>query len=304
MNIEFKENFNIKPLTTFKIGGVVSRIYFPKNKEELIYLLKTEANSIVLGSCSNVLFSSSGYNGVIISTKKLNNYIINDNLITAESGVIGPFLSQKALDNSLSGFEFMVAFPGSIGGNIYMNAGAHGQTISDKLVSVTVYDLVNKSVKSLLKTDLNFEYRYSLLQNNQYILLDATFEMTKADKIDITSLMSKNIEFRKSVQPSLSYPNAGSVFKNTRHYSAGKLLDEAGAKDIIVDNLKVWDKHANFIINTGNATSENVLELMLKMYESVDRLYNIKLVPEIKFIGVMSKREEEICKVLYQKIQK
>ena len=151
---------------------------------------------------------------------------------------------------------------------------------------------------------MEFGYRHSLLQNGRYILLGAEFELKKAPQQDIKDLMDRNLEFRKNIQPSLANPNAGSVFKNPENDSAGRLLDKAGVKELCADNVKVWEKHANFIVNTGEATSENILELIYKMYTTVKETYTIELEPEIKFLGKKNKREEEICKQIYKKTQK
>ena len=304
MQIEVREDFEIKNLTTFKIGGVVKRLYLPKTQQELVYLLTNLDDYILLGNCSNVLFSSEGYDGNIILTTGLRDYKLNGNYITAECGVKGPLLSQKAADTGLSGFEFMIGFPGTIGGEVYMNASAHGQAISDNLLRCCVFDKKSKEVIYKEKSELGFGYRKSVLQSGQYILLEAEFELKKRAESEIRELMNRNLENRKNVQPNLVNPNAGSVFKNPPNDSAGRLLEKAGCKSFDNGSAKVWNGHANFIVNTGNATSEDVLGLMLKMYTSVKEMFTIELVPEIIFIGKKSKKEEEICQIIYQKNQK
>lgn len=299
MDIELKENYSIKNLTSFKIGGTVEKLYFPHTQQEFVNLLKTLDNPLIFGNWSNVLISSEGIKGDVISTAKLDKIEIKGTKIYADCGVKGPLLAQKVLEKSLGGFEFMIGFPGSIGGNIYMNAGAHAQSISDFLVSVCVYDQKKKEVLVLEKKVLDFGYRTSILQKKSYILLSAEFDLKKVKKEEIEFLINRNLEFRKTHQPNLATPNAGSVFKNPEHDSAGRLLDKAGVKGFNVGGAKVWESHANFIVNTGNATSTDVLELMLKMYEEVKNKYTLELSPEIKFFGLKSKREEEICNILY-----
>lgn len=302
--IECKENFEIKGMTSFKVGGTVRKIYFPHNQHEFTLLLKTVKNPLVLGSCSNIIFSSLGFDGEVISTTKMDSVEVRGTHIIAECGVKGPHASQVAYDNALSGFEFMIGFPGTIGGNVFMNAGAHGQNMSDSFIKACLYDLKSKEVIFINKDKMEFGYRHSLLQNGRYILLSAEFELKKTNKDVVKSLMDRNLEFRKNIQPSLATPNAGSVFKNPENDSAGRLLDKAGVKELCADNVKVWEKHANFIVNTGNATSENILELIFKMYTTVKETYTIELEPEIRFIGKKSRREEEICKQIYKKTQK
>ena len=302
--IEVKENYEIAGMTGFKVGGIVKKIFFPTNQQEFVQLLKTIKNPIVLGSCSNIIFSSQGYDGEIISTLKMDNIDVRGTHVIAECGVKGPMASQIALDYGLSGFEFMIGFPGTIGGNVFMNAGAHGQNISDTFIRACLYDIKTKEIVYIEKDKMEFDYRHSLIQNGRYILLGAEFELRKNNKADIKALMDRNLEFRKNFQPSLATPNAGSVFKNPENDSAGRLLDKAGVKELCADNVKVWDKHANFIVNTGNATSEDILELIYKMYTTVKDTYTIELEPEVRFIGKKSKREEEICKQIYKKMQK
>ena len=303
-NIEVRENFDIKSMTSFKVGGSVKKIYFPKNQQEFVLLLKNIKNPLVLGGCSNIIFSSEGYDGEIISTIKMDTVQVRGTQIIAECGAKGPMVSQTAYEHALSGFEFMIGFPGSIGGNVCMNAGAHGQNISDTFVKGCLFDLKTKEIVYFEKDEMDFSYRNSILQNGRYVLLSAEFALRKSEKNDIKILMDRNLEFRKNIQPSLATPNAGSVFKNPENDSAGRLLDKAGVKELCADNVKVWEKHANFIVNTGNATSENILELIYKMYTTVKETYTIELEPEIKFIGKKNKREEEICKQIYKKLQK
>ena len=168
--IEMRENFDITNLTTFKVGGIVKRVYFPATQQEFVELLKTVKNPLVLGGCSNVIFSSQGYDGEVISTTKMDNIMIRGTHIIADCGVRGPIASQSAYNSSLSGFEFMIGFPGTIGGNVFMNAGAHGQNISDTFTRACVFDLKSKTIIYLEKDKMDFGYRQSALQNGKYIL--------------------------------------------------------------------------------------------------------------------------------------
>lgn len=203
-------------------------------------------------------------------------------------------------EKSLSGFEFMIGFPGSIGGEVFMNASAQGQAISDYLVSALVFDLETMTTKELSKKDLCFDYRHSICQDKKYTVLSANFDLKQDLKENIDEKMQYNLDFRKNHQPSLALPNCGSVFKNPENNSAGRLLDSIGAKEMSFGNAKVWENHANFIINCG-ATSLDILNLMLLMYNKVIEKYDIKLNPEVIYIGNNSKKEEEIWKILKQK---
>ena len=299
-----RDNLEIKKYTTYKIGGVCKKVYFPETQSELTELLRTLDDYIVLGSCSNVLFSSNGYRGNIILTTELKNFEIRGIKVFASCGVKGPMLAQKTAEVSLSGFEFMIGFPGSIGGNIYMNAGAHGQCISDNLTSCCLFDKETKEIVYKTKAEMNFSYRSSILNSGRYILIHAEFDLKKEPKENIDLLIQRNLEFRKNIQPNLATPNAGSVFKNPENDSAGRLLDKAGVKNFDMENVRVWDKHANFIVNKGNAQAEDVLELMVKMKEAVKKQYTIDLTPEILFIGDKTQKEESLWNTLYQKNQK
>ena len=295
-----KESLELKYLTTYKIGGIVKKVYFPETLEEFTELLRSLENYIVLGSCSNVLISSNGYDGNIIITSEMKNYEIKGTRVYADCGVKGPLLAQKTSEASLSGFEFMIGFPGTIGGDLYMNAGAHGQCISDVLISCCLFDRENKEIIFMQKQEMDFSYRHSILQTGRYVLFSAEFELKKLPKEDIKSLLDRNLNFRKSIQPTLATPNAGSVFKNPENDSAGRLLDKAGVKNFETDKVKVWDKHANFLINKGNATSLDILEMMVKMQKAVKDTYTIDLTPEIIFIGDKTEKEEELCNILYK----
>ena len=156
MQVEYKENCEIKTYTTFKIGGTIKKLWLPKNQQELVYLLKTLKDYIVLGNCSNVLISSKGYSGNIILTTQMRNFEINGSRVIVDCGVKGPLLAQKACEASLSGFEFMIGFPGTIGGEVYMNASRHGQAISDCLLRCCLFDKEKKEVLYKEKSEMEF----------------------------------------------------------------------------------------------------------------------------------------------------
>ena len=301
MDIEVKHNFDAKNLTSFKVCGLIENAYFPKSKEELLYLLNSVENPLVLGNCSNVLLSSYGVSRNVIFTKDCKNIGFNGQNVYAECGLKIQMASKLAYENSLSGFEFMIGFPASIGGAVYMNASAHGQSISDYLVCAEVFDLKSKELLKLSKEDLKFDYRKSVCQENNYIVLSAEFDLSLANKDEIQAKMNNNLDFRRNHQPSLALPNCGSVFKNPQNDSAGRLLDIVGAKELSFGGAKVWENHANFIINYNNASSNDILNLMLLMYNRVDEKFGIKLSPEVIYIGDKSVDEEKIWKILKQK---
>ena len=208
-----EKNFDIKTLTSFKMGGAIKEVFFPENIEEFEQILKENKGIKVFGNLSNTLISSDGYNGKIILTTKMNNIQIEGTKVVVDAGVKGPMLAQKVCGNGLSGFEFMIGFPGSIGGEVCMNASANSQAISDTLTSVTCYSS-EKGIVKLSKEEMNFDYRTSRCQSEDLVVLQAEFELTKKTKEEVQAKMDECLEFRKSHQPLLSMPNCGSIFKN------------------------------------------------------------------------------------------
>ena len=292
--IECIENYDLKPHTTFKIGGLAKKVYFPKTKEEFVEVLNATENPIVLGGCSNVLISSKGISQPVIMTSKLDKYEFDNEFLTAQCGVKGGIISKEAQKLSFSGLEFMIGFPGWVGGMVYMNASAHNQAVSDIFIEGEVLDLQNKKILTLTRDDMKFSYRKSIMQIMPYVLVSAKFKLEKKEPGLINDLMERNLEFRKTRQPNLSEPNVGSIFRNPAGDSAGRLLDLIGAKNFKSGGAKIWHNHANFIVNTGNATSSDVLNLIKMCYDEIYKDYMIKLVPEIKYIGDMSEEEKNI----------
>ena len=287
-----EHNFDISKLTSFKIGGSVEKVYFPTSADEFVEILKREPEAKVFGNLSNTLISSYGYDGAVVLTTKMETVSIDGSRVYAECGIKGPKLSQMTEKAGLSGFEFMIGFPGSLGGNVCMNASAHGQCISDRLVSVTCFD--GKEVVKLNKDDMKFSYRHSRCSDENMIVLAAEFDLLPSDRVLVKKKMDENLEFRRTHQPSLALPNCGSVFKNPEGDSAGRLLDSVGAKSMCEGGVKVWENHANFIVNTDGGSSIDVLRLMKKMTSAVKEQYNIKLIPEIKFLGNKNKEEVDL----------
>ncbi len=290
------ENYDIKNDTTFKIGGRIKKAAFPDSVEDFIELLKSNEYDIVLGGCSNVLFSSNDIDKKIIFTKNLKNFSFNQNELYVECGAKGPYISKECANRSLSGFEFLIGFPGSFGGMVCMNASAHNQSISDTFKSARVFDKENNTIIELSKEEMNFSYRNSVIQNKNYIVIDVKFDLIPENSEKINEIMSRNIEFRRLRQPSLSTGNAGSIFKNPQNDSAGRLLDLCDMKSQKEGGAVVFDKHANFILNQNNATSSDVISLMYKMYTKVKEKYTIELHPEIIYIGNKETEEEKLWK--------
>lgn len=290
-------NFDIRKSTSFKIGGQIARMYFPASIEEFVEIKTKEPDAFVAGNLSNILVSTDGYDGAVICTKKMDSIKFEDNTVFAGAGVRGTKLSKLALENELSGLEFMVAFPGSVGGEVFMNAGAHGQMIADVLKSVKVY-CPEKGVITLTNADMEFSYRTSICQKMPYSVLEAEFVLTPSTTDKIQEKMNENLSFRQNKQPSLTLPNCGSTFRNPAGDSAGRLLDAAGVKGLVSGGVHVWENHANFIINDGEGTSLDVLRLMDEMYSRVKEKFNVELKPEVRYLGGNNEEEVKICRKL------
>ncbi len=299
MSTVAEKNFEIKNFTSFKIGGSICKVFFPENLSEFEQILSQNPTLPVFGNLSNTLISSDGYSGGIILTTKMKNIVINGDTVIADAGVKGPKLSQEVCKSGLSGLEFMIGFPGSVGGEVCMNASANSQVISDSLVSVTAY-VEGQGVVKFSKDEMNFTYRHSRCQDEKIIVLQAEFKLLKKAQEEIEQQMAQNLKFRKEHQPSLALPNCGSIFKNPQGDSAGRLLDSIGAKNMICGGVKVWENHANFIVNNNCGTSLDVLTLMLDLYSKVKEKYGIELEPEIRFLGGNNEKEVELCKILYK----
>ena len=299
--MKIEKDYELKRHTTFQIGGKADIVCFPETEEEFEKALSEYPDALVLGNGSDVLISSEGVKGCVIITTSLTDFEIDGENVHALCGVKAPILSRAVAEKGLSGFEFMSCIPGTVGGLVNMNASAHSQAISDVFVSCRVYDRKNKKVWVLTKEEMEFEDRKTVISKKDYIVLDANFKLRQSNENEVKALMERNAEFRKQKQPSLALPNAGSVFKNPENDSAGRLLEKSGVKAKTIGGAKVWENHANFIVNIGYATSNDVLKLMYKMYNEVKVRYTIELQPEIKFLGIANEEEKEIWQIMTNK---
>lgn len=289
-NIKYLKDETLKDYTTFKIGGKARYIVFPTTTHQLMNALRiVKENNMswfVVGNCSNVLISDRGFNGTIISTIDINSFSIEDDFIEAECGCLLTTIAKKACEANLKGLEFAVGIPGTVGGAIYMNAGAYGGEIKDVIQKVDVLD-DNLNILRLTKDDLRFSYRHSRLQDESLILLKAYFKLQKAFEDCGYSAVQKANEYnkrRREKQP-LQFPSAGSIFKRPDGSFAGKLIEEAGLKGFRIGDACISEKHAGFIVNMGNASAEDVRKLIYHAQKVVFEKFGILLEPEIKFIG-------------------
>ena len=284
---EYLENELLSKYTTYRVGGIAKLIVYPYSSTSLISLLKyLNDNNIeykVIGKGSNLIFSSKVYDGVIIILDKLRNMEINDNVIDVEAGYNIIKLANDTAKLGLSGLEFAAGIPGTIGGGVFMNAGAYLSSFSDIVKSVTFLDKTF-NIKTFTNDELNYSYRNSILKENNYIVLSAKLELTPKNPDEIKNIIDDRRQRRIESQP-LEYPSAGSVFRNPEGDYAGRLIEEAGLKGKKVGGAMVSTKHANFIINENNATGEDIKELIKLIEKTIKDKYNIDLVLEQELVN-------------------
>jgi len=282
------ENESLKKYNTYKIGGVAKLVVFPSNEEKLIELLKIiKENNIkykVIGKGSNLIFSSKEYDGILIRLDEFNNLEINKNKVIVGAGYSTVKLSLETAKQGLSGLEFAAGIPGTIGGAVFMNAGAYKSDMSEVLQQIKVIDN-NLNIITMNKNDLDFSYRKSFLQSNkEYICLEATLALTPLPKEEIIEKIEKRKAKRLETQP-LEYPSAGSVFRNPDDVPAGKLIEDAGLKGKQIGGAMVSKKHANFIINYDNATGEDVYNLINFVKTEIKNKTGVELKQEQEFVN-------------------
>ena len=281
------ENAYMKDYTTYKVGGKVICIVYPEDEQSLIKLLcYIKANLIkykIIGNGSNVIFNDSGFNGVIIKLDNFNNLNIINNKITVGAGYMLNKLALRVSRLGFTGMEFATGIPGTVGGAIYMNAGAYKTDMGYIVTSVKVLT-PDLEIKVMKNKDLDFHYRSSFLQKNKdYICLEATISLIKGDPDEIMELIDSRKKRRIETQP-LEYPSAGSVFRNPEGDFAGRLIEELGFKGKSIGGATVSEKHANFIVNTGNAKGEEIKELINEIKSKIKEKYNIELKVEQEFV--------------------
>lgn len=282
--MDFQNNVNLSEYISFKIGGPAKYFYIAKTKEDLIEAVKSKLPIFILGGGSNVLALDRGYNGLVIkiATSKLE---IKDDEIFAEAGVSFSDLVGLASNSSLSGLEWAAGIPGTVGGAVYGNASAHGSKTSDVIKEVEALDKNTLEVKTLSIGECQFTEKSSIFKKDKnLIVLSVVIRLEKGDKETIIKKVEDNIRSRKERQP-LNYPSAGSMFINLQgEEPSSVLIDKAGLKGTKVGGVEISTKHAGFIINKGNATSKDVLELVEIVKKEIKAKYNIELEQEIQII--------------------
>lgn len=281
------ENVDLKKYTTYKLESTAKYMVFPKNVEELKNLINfIKENNIkykIIGNGSNLIFLNKYYDGILIKLEEMNELTINENKIVVGAGYSLIRLANKMSKRGYSGLEFATGIPGTIGGAVYMNAGAYNSDMGYIVSEIKVLT-PQLELKTLYNKDLDFHYRSSFLQKNKdYICLEATLILKKANKEQIMEIIEERKTRRLMSQP-LEYPSAGSVFRNPTNDYAGRLIEEIGYKGKIIGGAQVSEKHANFIINKGNATGKDVYTLINEIQNKIKEKYNIELKVEQEYV--------------------
>ena len=276
--------------TSFKIGGPADVFIKVDNIEELKETVdlskKNQIPLTIIGNGSNLLVTDKGIRGITAKLNLKDIEIKNENnkqIIKVDAGVPVGLLAQKLLKEEIAGFEELSGIPGTIGGAVIMNAGAHGKELKDILKKVTAIDY-NGNIHEFTNEECLFSYRNSRFQKEKYIILQATLELEKGNAKEIKEKMDEYMQFRKEKQP-IEYPNAGSTFKRGEDFVTAKLIDEAGLKGYKVGGAQVSEKHAGFIVNVDNATAKDVIELTDYIKEKIEEKFGKKINLEIQIIG-------------------
>ncbi|SHK15534.1 UDP-N-acetylmuramate dehydrogenase [Anaerobranca californiensis DSM 14826] len=281
-----KINHPLKDYTTFKIGGPADYFATPETEEALLQLInyarELDIPFFILGKGSNILISDEGYRGIIINlTEKLNKITVEGEKIYAQSGATLTDISKRALEHSLTGFEFAIGIPGSFGGGIFMNAGAYEGQMSD--VVERVWAIRNGEIVVIDKEEMEFGYRKSVFQKYNDIIIRGCIKLKKGDYNQIKGKMDELTEKREGKQP-LELPSAGSVFKRPPGNFAGKLIEDSGLRGYRIGGAQVSEKHCGFIVNTGEATAQDVKNLIEHIQRTVKEKFAVELEREVKYL--------------------
>ncbi len=285
-NIEYKLDYPLKKECSFKVGGTCRIALFPKSAEQITHavsLLDGQGERFfVIGKASNTLFSDGFIDAALIFCSGADKVSIENNLVTAEAGVSLAALCMRLGREGLSGLEFASGIPGSVGGAVFMNAGAYGGTVADVIISTLAYD--RAAGKTVRIYEHEFDYRKSVYMNNKNLVcLEATMKLNKSDSDAVFAKIRELAAQRREKQP-LEYPSAGSYFKRPKDDFAGRLIEAAGLKGAHIGDAEVSCKHAGFIVNKGNASFEDIMRLEELVRERVKQDFGVILEREVEIV--------------------
>ena len=283
--ISIVENASLKNLNTYKLESSCKYLIKAETVEGLInilkYLMENKIKSFILGAGSNIIIDSY-FDGAVIKLSGLKNIKVENDEIICEAGAMMGALACLSMEHNLTGLEWAINIPGTVGGSIVGNAGAYNKEIFDSLINIDVID-ENLEIKRIDKEEINHSYRHTALKNKPWIVIGAKFKLSLGNKEESLKLVKDRSERRNATQP-LDMPSAGSVFRNPENDHAGRLIEEAGLKGKKIGGAMISPKHANFIVNTGNATSKDVKNLIELVHTQVYQKFNVDLVLEQEII--------------------
>ena len=286
-SLDFEKNVSLAEHSTIKVGGYADYVAYPKTESALCalvdYLNEEKIKYSVVGNGSNLIFDDEGYRGVVVITNQLKKIRKVRNTLYAECGVSLTALAVYAQKHGLSGLEFAYGIPGTIGGAVYMNAGAYGGEIKDVLQKSAYFDPSISKRCELYNAGHRFGYRESVYETNNNVILSAVFELKQRDPNEIKAEMDGYMAARKEKQP-LDYPSAGSTFKRCEGHYTAQMIDRAGLKGFSVGGAQVSEKHAGFVINKGNATSKDIKDLISIIKQRVKEKFDVDIQEEVKYI--------------------
>ncbi|MGQ2376342.1 UDP-N-acetylmuramate dehydrogenase [Companilactobacillus zhachilii] len=286
-NIEFKLNEPLSKYTFTKTGGPADTLAFPKTRKELVEIVDTARDNqvpiTVIGNASNLIIKDGGIRGIVIILPNFHKIEVSDTSVTAEAGATIINTTIEAQKAGLTGIEFAAGIPGSVGGAVFMNAGAYGGEIKDCFESAEVL-MPDGRITTLTHSDMDFGYRHSIVQDNGGIVISATFSLKRGNKEAIQEEMDRLNELRRSKQP-LEYPSCGSVFKRPKGHFTGPLIIKAGLQGKMVGGAQVSMKHAGFIVNIKHATATDYMNLIHLIQKVVKEDSGVSLHTEVRIIG-------------------
>ena len=285
--IVIEENADMSAYTSFKTGGNAAALIKVSSVKALREVLKAltryEIPHFFLGNGSNVLFRDEGYKGAVIKMKDFSDVVVNDDKVICQTGIYMSALARILLSGGLSGFEFASGIPGTLGGGLFMNAGAYGGELKDIVRSVRAVSPDGTEERVFSPEEMQFGYRRSVLQENGFIAVEAELQLEKGSQREIEDKMRELGAKRNAKQP-VQFPSAGSTFKRPEGFFAGKLIEDAGLKGVSVGGAQVSTLHSGFIINRGGATATDILLLIDLVRNTVYDKFGIMLEPEIRII--------------------
>ena len=300
LDIVGKENIMMdepmKKHVSFRVGGPADILVRPINEEQLkeilLYIKSEEIPYLIIGNGSNLLVRDGGIRGVVVElSDNFSDFKIDGNKIEIKAGALLSRIGNAALRAELKGFEFASGIPGTFGGALAMNAGAYGGEIKDIVKTVKVMDK-DGNILELSNEEMHFGYRRSTIVEKGYVALSAVVELEKGNYDDIKATMDDLRDIRTSKQP-LNFASAGSTFKRPEGYFAGKLIQDSGLKGLSIGDAQVSEKHSGFVINRGNATAKELLDLMFAVKSTVNAKFGVMLEEEVKIVGEDPVKEEE-----------